>query len=60
MINTAILCDNKTRTRGSLWILNSILVHESETATWLHQNQVNEVTRKPQLEPTIATGETVR
>lgn len=40
----------------SLWILCSMLVHESETAMWLHQNLVNEVTHKPQLETTIAKG----
>lgn len=56
MINTVIFYDNKTRNWESLWILYSILVNESETATWLHHNLVNEVTHKPQLETNIATG----
>lgn len=44
VINIVIFSDNETKNQETLWILYSILVHESETATWLHQNLVNEVT----------------
>lgn len=47
-MNTVLVCDSKTKNQESLWVLSSILVHESETATWLHQNLVNEVNHKPQ------------